>query len=157
MADEDRYRIAENDLTGPEIAALLTLHLAEMNAWSPAESVHAMGIERLRAADVTFYAAWDGAHLASCGAIKDLGNGEGELKSMRADPAYRGCGAGRAILLHLIAVARARGYARLWLETGSTDPFVPARQLYASHGFTQCGPFAEYSEDPFSIFMTKDL
>src|SRR5512139_3596856 len=105
-------RIVEDDLSGTEIAALLRFPLDEMHAWSPPESVHAMPIERLRAPDVTFYSAWHGNRLAACGAIKDLGNGEGELKSMRADPDYRGKGAGKAVLAHLLEVARARGYSR---------------------------------------------
>jgi putative acetyltransferase len=151
------YAIREDDLTGKAIAALLTLHLQEMHVWSPPCSVHAMPIERLRAADVTFYAVWDGPTLAACGAIKQLDGGHGELKSMRADPAYRGKGAGRAVLLHLMEVARQRGYARLSLETGSTEPFEPARQLYKAHGFAECGPFADYPPDPFSIFMTRCL
>lgn len=151
------YAIREDDLTGPEIAELLTLHLAEMHAWSPAESVHAMPIERLRAADVTFFSAWDGGCLAACGAIKRLDDGHGELKSMRAHPGYRGKGAGRAILDHLLAVARARGYTRVSLETGSTEPFKPARDLYTANGFADCGPFADYEPDPFSHFMTRTL
>lgn len=157
MPSEGVYRIVEDDLTGPEIAALLTLHLTEMHAWSPPESVHAMDIERLRASDVTFYSAWAGNRLAACGAIKDLGRGEGELKSMRADPAFRGQGAGKAVLHHLLAVARQRGYRRLWLETGAPQEFQPARQLYASHGFSECGPFGDYALDPFSVFMTLEL
>ncbi|WP_374528361.1 GNAT family N-acetyltransferase [Novosphingobium sp.] len=151
------YAIREDDLTGPEIAGLLTLHLQEMHAWSPPCSVHAMPIERLRAADVTFYSAWDGDRLAACGAIKQLDPGNGELKSMRAHPDYRGKGAGRAILDHLLAAARARGYARVSLETGSTEPFKPARDLYAANGFADCGPFADYQPDPFSHFMTRPL
>ncbi|WP_088311284.1 GNAT family N-acetyltransferase [Novosphingobium sp. B 225] len=151
------YRIIEDDLTGPEIAALLRLHLDEMHQWSPPDSVHAMPIERLRAPDVTFFAAWDGERLAACGAIKQLDPLHGELKSMRADPAYRGRGAGKAVLYHLIAVARARGYARLSLETGVPDEFLPARGLYAAHGFAECGPFGDYAEDPFSVFMTRVL
>lgn len=157
MAEAIAYRVVEDDLTGPEIAALLTLHLSEMHAWSPPESVHAMDIARLREPDVTFYSAWHGTTLAACGAIKDLGEGEGELKSMRADPAWRGRGAGKAMLRHLIEVARTRGYRRLWLETGSTEPFRPAQALYRSHGFVECGPFAAYREDPFSLFMTCEL
>lgn len=156
MADP-AYRIVEDDLTGPQIAALLRLHLDEMHQWSPPESVHAMPIERLRQNDVTFYAAWDGERLAACGAIKHLDAGHGELKSMRADPAYRGRGAGKAMLHHLLAVARARGYARVSLETGRPEPFLPARRLYESHGFVECPPFADYSEDPFSICMTREL
>jgi putative acetyltransferase len=151
------YTIREDDLTGTEVARLLTLHLQEMHAWSPAESVHAMPIERLRGDDVTFYSAWDGRVLAACGAIKQLSESHGELKSMRADPAYRGKGAGRAVLDHLIAVARARGLTRLSLETGSTEGFEPARQLYRANGFDDCGPFGDYPLDPFSVFMTRCL
>lgn len=157
MAEAIAYRVVEDDLTGPEIAALLTLHLSEMHAWSPPESVHAMPIERLRASDVTFFAAWDEDRLAACGAIKQLDPGHGELKSMRADPAYRGRGAGRAVLDALIAEARRRGYARLSLETGSTADFAPAHRLYLANGFVDFGPFADYREDPFSRFMTRTL
>ncbi len=151
------YTIREDDLTGPEIAALLRLHLDEMHQWSPPCSVHAMPIERLRAPDVTFFSAWQGDRLAACGAIKQLDSGHGELKSMRADPAWRGKGAGRAILDHLLQVARGRGYRRLSLETGSTAEFIPARSLYLANGFAECGPFADYGEDPFSVFMTREL
>lgn len=151
------YTIREDDLTGDAVAALLTLHLQEMHAWSPACSVHAMPIERLRADEVTFYSVWDGESLAACGAIKQLNETHGELKSMRADPAFRGRGAGKAMLHHLIAVARERGYERLSLETGRPEPFLPARRLYESHGFVECPPFADYREDPFSICMTLEL
>lgn len=151
------YRIIADDLTGPEIAALLRLHLDEMHQWSPPESVHAMPIERLRQPDVTFFSAWDGERLAACGAIKHLADDHGELKSMRADPDYRGKGAGKAILLHLLDEAAKRGYRRVSLETGRPEPFLPARRLYESHGFTECPPFADYTEDPFSICMTKKL
>lgn len=151
------YAIREDDLTGEEIAALLRLHLAEMHQWSPPCSVHAMPIERLRASDVTFFSAWHGSRLAACGAIKQLDPAHGELKSMRAHPDYRGRGAGRAILLHLLEVARGRGYARVSLETGAPEQFLPARRLYESHGFAECGPFADYRPDPFSLFMTRTL
>ncbi len=151
------YAIREDDLSGDAIAALLRLHLDEMYAWSPPCSVHAMPIERLRAPDVTFFSAWDGERLAACGAIKHLDDRHGELKSMRAHPDYRGKGAGKTILRHLLEVARQRGYARVSLETGCTDPFLPARQLYAKHGFAECDPFADYAADPFSHFMTRTL
>ena len=157
MADVPNYRIAENDLSGADIAALLHLHLDEMHQWSPPESVHAMPITRLRAPDVTFYAAWDGARLAACGALKQLDPGHGELKSMRAHPDYRGRGAGKAILAHLLAEAQARGYARVSLETGRPEAFLPARRLYESHLFAECPPFGSYTEDSFSICMTRTL
>ena len=153
----DSFQIIEDDLTAPPVAALLRLHLDEMHQWSPPESVHAMPIERLRAADVTFYSAWHGEELAAVGALKHLAPGHGELKSMRAHPAWRGRGAGKALLDHLLAEAAARGYARLSLETGRPEPFQPARRLYERHGFAECPPFADYVADDFSICMTKAL
>ena len=157
LAMADEYKIREDDLTGPEITALLRLHLDEMHQWSPPTSVHAMPIERLRAADVTFYAAWDRAKLAGCGALKQIGPGHGELKSMRANPDYRGRGAGRAMLEHLLAEARARGWSRVSLETGRPEAFRPARALYEANGFAECPPFGDYVADDFSICMTREL
>lgn len=151
------YAIREDDLDGDQIAALLRLHLDEMHQWSPPESVHAMPIERLREADVTFFTAWDHDRLAACGALKQLDGRHGELKSMRADPAWRGKGAGKAILLYLLDEARRRGYARVSLETGRPDAFLPARRLYLAHGFAECPPFGSYTADPFSICMTRTL
>jgi putative acetyltransferase len=154
-------RFVEDDLAGAEIAALLRLHLDEMHRWSPPESVHAMPVERLRASDVTFWSAWDdsrgGAILAGCGALRHLDASHGEIKSMRVAPDYRGRGVGRAILLHLLAQARARGYARVSLETGRPAEFLPARRLYESHGFAECPPFADYVLDDFSICLTRTL
>lgn len=152
-----RLRIIEDDLSGEAIAVLLRLHLDEMHRWSPACSVHAMPIERLRAADVTFWSAWDGEVLAGCGALKELDPAHGEIKSMRAAPDYRGRGVGKAILLHLMAEARRRGYSRLSLETGRPEEFLPARRLYDMHGFAECPPFGDYVADDFSICMTRLL
>jgi putative acetyltransferase len=153
--------IIEDDLAGPEIAALLRLHLDEMHTWSPPESCHVMPIERLREPDVTFWSAWapaaDGDKLAGCGALKHLDATHGELKSMRAAPAFRGRGVGKAMLLHLIAEARARGYTRLSLETGRPEPFRPALTLYTAHGFVECVPFGTYVSDAFSICMTREI
>lgn len=153
----DRFTNIRDDLTGAAITELLALHLAEMHRWSPACKVHAMPAERLREADVTFYSAWDGGALAACGALKELRPGRGELKSMRAAPKFRGQGAGRAILVHLMTEARNRGYTWLGLETGNAEPFLPARKLYESFGFRECPAFGEYVSDDFSICMEKHL
>lgn len=151
------YRIVEDDLSGPEIAALLELHLGEMHRWSPACKVHAMPLERLREPDVTFWSAWDGDALAACGALKELDAARGEIKSMRAAPEYRGKGAGRAILEHILEEACARGYGWLGLETGQGEPFEPAHRLYASYGFEPCAAFADYVLDDFSICLSREL
>lgn len=150
-------RIIEDDLSGAEVRALVAFHLAEMHASSPACSVHALPADKLREPGVTFWSAWLAGDLAAIGAMKQLDPAHGELKSMRAAPAFRRRGLGEAMLLHLIAAARARGYLRLSLETGSGAAFEPAIGLYRKHGFVECGPFADYAEDPFSTFMTLAL
>lgn len=149
--------IVPDDLTGKDVLALLQLHLDEMHQWSPAGKVHAMPAERLREADVSFFSAWDGDCLAGCGAIKHLDDVHGELKSMRAAPAYRGKGVGKAVLLHLLEEARARGYNRVSLETGRPQPFQAAQNLYRAHGFVECPPFGDYVSDEFSLCMTRVL
>jgi len=151
------YRIVRDDLTGAEVADLLRLHLAEMHRWSPACKVHAMPIERLREANVSFYSAWEDERLAAVGTLKELAPGRGELKSMRAAPHYRGKGAGEAILLHLMAEARRRRMTWLGLETGRPEPFAPARRLYEKHGFAECPPFGDYLSDEFSLCMSREL
>jgi putative acetyltransferase len=146
-----------DDLSGEPTRALVARHLAGMHASSPPESVHALQIDQLRGPDVTFWSAWLGEEIAGCGALKQIDSRRGELKSMRVADGFLGQGVGRALLEHLIGVARARGMETLWLETGSTSAFTPALRLYESAGFVRCGPFDGYTEDPFSVFMTRAL
>jgi len=146
-----------DDLSGPEIRALLEEHLAQMHADSPPESVHALDLDRLRQPEISFWAAWDDGQLVGCGALKMLDATHGEIKSMRTPAARRRRGAGRLMLAHIVATARARGMERLSLETGTQDAFAPARTLYASFGFTETGPFGDYALDPYSCFMTLAL
>lgn len=150
-------RIETDDLSRPAIHALLEEHLQSMRAQSPLGSVHALDLEKLRAPGITFWSAWEGDLLVGCGALKALDAKHGEVKSMRTPNAVRRRGAGRAILAHVIAQARARGYERLSLETGAMASFTPAHTLYESVGFERCGPFGDYAEDPNSVFMTKRL
>lgn len=157
IAPMPAYRIVRDDLTQPAVLALLQFHLDEMNRWSPADKVHAMPAERLRAADVTFYSAWHGHAIASVGALRDLGAGRGELKSMRSAPGYRGKGAGRAMLDRLLDEARARGMTWLGLETGRPAAFRDAQALYAANGFVECAPFGDYVSDAFSMCMERRL
>ena len=149
--------IEVDDLSRPAVHALLNEHLQNMYALSPPESVHALDLDKLRSPDITFWTAWEGAELVGCGALKELDRTHGELKSMRTPLARRRIGAGRALLDHLVAVARSRGYRRLSLETGALPAFLPAQRLYASAGFTFCGPFGDYREDPNSCFMSLRL
>ncbi len=149
--------IEVDDLTRPAIHALLEEHLQNMRALSPPESVHALDLDKLRHPDITFWSAWDGPVLLGVGALKRLDSQHGEVKSMRTPEALRGRGAAKAMLRHILAEAHARSYRRLSLETGSMDAFIPARTLYERHGFGPCGPFGDYTEDPYSVFMTREL
>lgn len=146
-----------DDLSGPEIRALIARHLQGMHANSPPESVHALDTDQLTQPEVTFWSAWRGDDLAGCGALKRLDAERGELKSMRVADAYLGQGVGRALLEHLVEQARAMDLRSLWLETGSAPAFEPAVRLYESAGFLRTGPFEGYAPDPFSIFMTRAL
>jgi len=147
----------EDPAASPDVRALLEEHLSDMYATSPAESVHALDIEALRLPELTFWTARDGGTLLGCGALKELGGAEAEIKSMRTSAASRGRGVAAAVLAAILSEARRRGHKRLNLETGPQEFFAPARRLYARHGFVECGPFADYAFDPYSVFMTLDL
>jgi putative acetyltransferase len=146
-----------DDPARPDIYALLEEHLLNMFELSPPESVHALDVSKLKNPDITFWSVRDGEQLLGCGAIKELDSTHGEVKSMRTPNALRRRGAGRAVLAEIIRIARARGYHRLSLETGSLQAFIPAQRLYESFGFTYCAPFGDYRPDPNSVFMTLSL
>ena len=151
------FDIRRDDVTEPQVVALIRLHLESMHAQSPPESVHALGIEALRKPEITFWSVWAGGDLAGCGALKELDREHGEIKSMRTAPQHLRKGVAARLMEHILAEAKRRSYRRLSLETGSTDGFDPALRLYARFGFERCGPFANYTNDPFSVFMTKVL
>ena len=146
-----------DDLRGPEIATLLQEHLNDMRAWSPACSVHALDLDKLRNIDITFWTVWDGNILLGCGAVRQLDARHGEIKSMRTAVAHRGRGVAAAVLAHMLQTAGQRGYERLSLETGSQPQFAPAHALYTGFGFTECAAFGDYKPDPNSTFMTRSL
>ena len=146
-----------DDLKGPEIHELLQEHLQNMALHSPPESVHALGVEALRRPEITFWTVWENGELLGCGALKELDSRHAEIKSMRTASSHLRRGVAKNLLHHIIEEAQRRGYSRLSLETGSMEAFEPARKLYANFGFTYCGPFADYVEDPYSVFMTREL
>lgn len=149
--------IREDDLTGGEIRALLDYHFRLMHENSPPGMAYVLDVEALKAPGLSFWSAWDGDSLAGCGALKELDPRWGEIKSMRTHPDHLGKGAGAAILDHIIAVARSRGYTRLSLETGSTASFVPAIALYKKRGFENGPCFSDYAESDFNQFFHLDL
>ena len=153
--------IREDDLTGERIINFLREHMNNMQEISPPESIHALGLEGLRSPEITFWSVWQGdelhGELLGCGALKALDAETGEIKSMRTVTEHRGKGVGSRVLKHILQEAKRRGYTSLNLETGSQPEFAPARGLYERYGFDYRGPFADYTDDPNSVFMTKRL
>jgi putative acetyltransferase len=146
-----------HDLDSLDVQYLVEFHYAELRSISPPEACHVLPAVGLRDPAVTVWAARDEGALVGVGALKELASDHGEIKSMRTAPAALGRGIGRAMLRHIVAEAEARGYKRLSLETGNTEPFQPALHLYQSEGFIPWGPFADYQDIPFSSFMTRRL
>jgi putative acetyltransferase len=149
--------LREGGLDHPAVITLLEEHFAGMLANSPPDSCHFLDLSGLRGADVTFWTAWDGDALLGCGALKQIDPDHGEIKSMRTAADHLRRGVAARLLERIMDTARARGYRRLSLETGSGEAFDAAQRLYRLFGFTECPPFADYRPDPFSRFMSRPL
>jgi len=147
-------KINIDDLTGSKIANLLEYHLEDFRKNTPG-CVHALDIEALQKSEITFWSAWEDDELLGCGALKELDSTHVELKSMRTAPKHLRKGVARKLLQHIVNNAKQRGYQRISLETSHT--FEPAIQLYKSFNFIPCEPFADYTHDTNSVFMTLIL
>ena len=154
---EEPLEIAEERPTGDDIREVLERHLAFAHEVTPADHVHALDADGLTDPAVTFFAARRGRMIVGVGAIRELASDHAELKSMHTVEAVRGQGVGRAVLEHLLAVARARGYTRVSLETGTMSAFAAARSMYRSAGFEPCEPYGAYTENPHSVCMSMEL
>lgn len=158
ITDRPGLAIAGDDPRRPDVRVLLELHLAFGHEHSPPQDVHALDVDGLLRPTITFVSARDpGGRLLAVGALQHLDAGHVELTSMHTAAVARGRGVGRAVLTHLLAVARARGCTRVSLETGSMDAFAPARSLYLREGFRPCPPYAGYVDSPHSAFFTLEL
>jgi putative acetyltransferase len=167
-ADRDRrFRVAAPvmadgtisiaDPRSADVRRLLERHLAFAHAQVPPEDRHALDVDGLADPSVTFYGLRVDDRLLAVGALKRLDDEHAELKSMHTAEVARRQGLGRLMLDHLVGVARDRGFRRVSIETGSVDAFAPARALYASAGFTICGPFGKYRASPNTTFMSLEL
>lgn len=150
-------RIELDDVSRPQVLALLEEHLRNMHEITPPDQVFAFDATKLRAPGVIFWTAWENGVLLGCAALKEISPTQGEVKSMRTPVNVRGRGAGRALLNHILQVSRQRGYRELLLETGSHAAFLPAQALYRSFGFREAGPFGAYRDNGFSVFMSLRL
>ncbi len=151
------FELREDDLSGAQVRALLNYHLCQMQANSPAGSVFALDLSGLQAPGITVWSAWSGEQLVAVGALRQWGDGSGELKSMRTHPDHLRRGAAAAVLEHIIGVARGRGLRRLSLETGSGEAFEPALALYRRRGFINGDAFGDYTGSAFNQFLHLSL
>lgn len=149
--------ITSGDFDDPRVLALLRLHLEGMHASSPPGSVYALDLSGLKAGNISVFTAWEGETLLGMGALKQIDAANGEIKSMRTGPAHLRKGVAAALLEHMIALARQRGYKRLSLETGSGEAFEPALGLYRKRGFSNGGAFGDYAPGPFNQFLHLEL
>jgi GrpB-like predicted nucleotidyltransferase (UPF0157 family)/GNAT superfamily N-acetyltransferase len=145
------------DFGDGRVRALLTRHLEGMHASSPPGHVFALDWSGLQTPEISFYTLWEGEELLGFGALRELEPRAGEVKSMRTADARLREGVAAAILEHIIAEARERGYSRLSLETGSGPAFEPALRLYRKYGFTDGGPFGGYEKSSFNQFLHLDV
>ena len=150
-------QIIIDDLETQPIIDLLAEHMRDMQSTSPPESVHALDIDALKAPEITFWSAWENDELMGCGAVKELSQTTGEIKSMRTAKAHHRKGVAANLVQTIIKTSIERGYTQLFLETGSMIEFEPARSLYKRFGFIECPPFNDYEEDPNSVFMMRQL
>ncbi|NQZ24116.1 MAG: GNAT family N-acetyltransferase [Colwellia sp.] len=144
-----------DNLDGIEVKQLLQEHHDDMLKHSPPESVHALDLSSLKLPEVTFWTAWISGQLAGCGALKQLDEKHVELKSMRTAQQFLRKGVAANILQHMLTTAKEQSFEKVSLETGTMDAFVPAQKLYKRFGFRECKPFADYQEDPYSMFLEK--
>ncbi|SUW65674.1 Uncharacterized N-acetyltransferase YsnE [Buttiauxella agrestis] len=151
------FTIKTDDLSHPAVQALVAYHISGMLEQSPPESSHALDVQKLRDPTVTFWSAWEGEQLAGIGALKMLDDEHCELKSMRTATEFLRRGVANQFLLHILSVARERGFQHISLETGTQPGFAACHHLYLKHGFVDCEPFADYQLDPNSRFMTLVL
>jgi putative acetyltransferase len=149
--------IAIEDPATEDIKALLQIHLNFCHDVTPAEHSFALDVEKLRMPGITLFAAREDGVLLGVGAIKDLGDGAAELKSMHTAQVARGKGVGGAMVKEILAHAKSGGFSRVYLETGSHPPYEPARRLYAGLGFEPSEPFGDYIPSEFNTFMSRDI
>jgi putative acetyltransferase len=149
--------IRAGGLGDPQVMALIRHHLAEARGSTPLRNAHALDASGLDAPDIAFFSAWEGEALLGIGALRSLDAWHGEIKSMRTAPGHLRKGVARALLDHIAAEARARGFTRLSLETGTAPMFGPANAMYERYGFADCASFGGYPASEYNRFMTMRL
>jgi putative acetyltransferase len=150
-------QIDSDDPRRPDVRALVERHLQFSHAQTPREHSFALAADELLDPAITFFSYRSDGALLGVGAIKRLGPDHAEIKSMHTAEAARRRGVGRAVLGHLLDIARNQGFRRVSLETGTTTAYAPARALYESAGFVPCEAFADYLPSSHNAFMAVEF
>ncbi|GGE40297.1 N-acetyltransferase [Marinicauda pacifica] len=150
-------RIAIDEPTRPEAAAVIEAHGRYTSDVSPANTCHYLDASGLTHPDITFWTAQEDGAVLGCIALKMLSPDRAEIKSMHVLAAHRGKGIARKLIEALIEEARGRGVSWLGLETGRSEGFAASRALYAKLGFDPCEPFGAYCGKSFSYCMSRAL
>ena len=138
-----------------ELAQILQAHWLFCTSSTPIEHVYALDASKLFSPDITVFGARIDGELVGVGAIRKLDAHHAELKSMHTLAKSRGSGVGKAMVAHIEQFAKEQGVKRISLETGATEPFKPARQLYESLGYQDCEAFGDYVLSEDNTCMTK--
>ncbi|KAL2016433.1 hypothetical protein VTK56DRAFT_3520 [Thermocarpiscus australiensis] len=156
--------VRKDSPSNPALAALLAEHFIEQRRNVPEGFAYVLDLNGLDNPAITFWSAWERASSGRAsiepigvGALKELDEETGEIKSMRSAKLHRGKGVGRALLGAIVSEARSRGYRRLYLETGTADVYRPAVALYRRAGFVSCGAFGEYRPSLYNQFFCLDI
>jgi len=149
-----KLTVEKGDPHDPQATRLLQASHALMESLFPAESNHYLSIDALCVPEISFYVARLGDDIKGCGALANKGS-YGEIKSMFVDETTRGAGIAQALMDQLETSAREQALPEMRLETGYL--LEAAHRLYRRNGFTDCGPFGDYTADPNSLFMEKAL
>ena len=145
----------EGNFDNSEVNELLIKHFVELRAASPEGSAHVLDIPGLKIPSIKFWSLWEDKKLLGCGALKFLENGHGEFKSIRVQDNFRNKGNGIKVIEHLINEAKKLKIKRISIETGAGKFFEPARRLFEKCNFKPCKPFAHYTEDINSLYLTR--
>jgi putative acetyltransferase len=149
--------IRPGDFSDPRVLDLVREHFTGMHASSPPGTAYVLDLSGLQQPTISFFTIWEDEDLLGCGALKHVDDTTGELKSMRTTARHLGRGVGKRMLEHLLMLARARGYKRVCLETGTGPAFEAALGLYRKYGFVPCGAFGEYAPSDFNQFFELAL
>lgn len=150
-------KVIEAGPDDPRVARMIALQKAYSVANTPPGSGHAVIAGTKDAGALRYFLAVEGEEAVGSIALKILGSGEGEIKTMHVLPEHRGRGIAGLLLERLMDEARSEGLTRLKLETGPDEAWAASRRVYERAGFRPCEKWGAYVADPYSYCMSREM